>query len=353
RDGGDMAAMYFYRALKDRGYRVFYDLEALRSGSFDEALLRSIHSCTDFVLILSPHALDRCVNPDDWVRAEIAEALRLGKNIIPIMLKDFTFPDYLPEDIDAVRYQNGLTSTTEYFNESINRVCSRYLLSKPVERKKKPSPVVPILLSLAAVLLLAAGLMTWFMDKPDSTRDTAPAETVLPVETEQVMAVNTPPYVETAVPTDLPYVEVTPTPVQWMEATPVPQNVVIEVPPQYLPQENSGNSTADTEIRYDTPVPLYTMPVEYVTETYTEVPVYTQEPQPIITPLPLVTPVQQQTEVQYPQDIYQEAEPSAPENQQADVEEVPIQPQATEPVMDIFPTDTPVPLPETEGLPVT
>ena len=164
RDGGDMTAMYFYKALKERGYRVFYDLAVLRSGSFNEALLHSIRSCTDFVLILSPHALDRCAAPDDWVRAEIAEALRLGKNIIPIMLKDFTFPEYLPEDIDAVRYQNGLTSTTEYFNESINRVCSRYLLSKPVLKKKKSSPVVPILLSIAAVLLLAAALVYWYMD---------------------------------------------------------------------------------------------------------------------------------------------------------------------------------------------
>ena len=159
-----MTAMYFYKALKERGYRVFYDLAVLRSGSFNEALLHSIRSCTDFVLILSPHALDRCAAPDDWVRAEIAEALRLGKNIIPIMLKDFTFPEYLPEDIDAVRYQNGLTSTTEYFNESINRVCSRYLLSKPVLKKKKSSPVVPILLSIAAVLLLAAALVYWYMD---------------------------------------------------------------------------------------------------------------------------------------------------------------------------------------------
>ena len=60
RDGGDMAAMYFYQALKERGYNVFYDLEVLRAGKFNEALLDSIKSCTDFVLILSPRALDRC-----------------------------------------------------------------------------------------------------------------------------------------------------------------------------------------------------------------------------------------------------------------------------------------------------
>ena len=124
RDGGDMTAMYFYQALKERGYNVFYDLEVLRAGKFNEALLDSIKSCKDFVLILSPHALDRCNEQNDWVRLEIAEALRRKKNIVPVMMKGFAFPEKLPEEIDDIRYQNGLTSTTEYFEESINHLAS-------------------------------------------------------------------------------------------------------------------------------------------------------------------------------------------------------------------------------------
>ena len=139
RDGGDMTAMYFYQALKDRGYNVFYDLEVLRAGKFNEALLDSIQSCTDFVLILSPHALDRCEDESDWVRREIAEALRAHKNIVPVMLKGFNFPEKLPEDIDDVRYQNGLTCTTEYFEESINRLCQRYLNSLPATQSNTPA----------------------------------------------------------------------------------------------------------------------------------------------------------------------------------------------------------------------
>ena len=65
RDGGDMTAMYIYQALKERGYNVFYDLEVLRAGKFNEALLQAIDSCKDFVLILSPRALDRCVEEGD------------------------------------------------------------------------------------------------------------------------------------------------------------------------------------------------------------------------------------------------------------------------------------------------
>ena len=159
RDGGDMTAMYFYQALKERGYNVFYDLEVLRAGKFNEALLSSIQSCKDFVLILSPGALDRCNEENDWVRKEIAEALRSKKNIVPIMLKGFTFPEQLPPDIDDVRYQNGLTCTTEYFEESINRLCERYLSAKPVAQEKKKLPMLPIAIAVAVVALAMVSVL--------------------------------------------------------------------------------------------------------------------------------------------------------------------------------------------------
>ncbi len=155
RDGGDMTAMYFFQALKERGYNVFYDLEVLRAGKFNDALLSSIQSCKDFVLILSPGALDRCNDENDWVRKEIAEALRSKKNIVPVMLKGFQFPEKLPEDIEDVRYQNGLTCTTEYFEESINRLCQRYLKSLPMDNVKKKA--MRIAIAAAAVVALAVG----------------------------------------------------------------------------------------------------------------------------------------------------------------------------------------------------
>ena len=156
RDGGDMTAMHFYQSLKARGYNVFFDLEVLRTGRFNEALLQYIERCEDFVLILSPHALDRCNDSEDWVRREIAQALKLKKNIVPVMMKGFTFPPDLPEDISDIRFQNGLSSSSEYFEESLNRLCERYLHSKPtgVARKTSNRFMVPI---LAAIAVLAVG----------------------------------------------------------------------------------------------------------------------------------------------------------------------------------------------------
>lgn len=158
RDGGDMTAMYISQALRERGYDVFYDVEVLNNGKFNEALLQQIHSCKDFLVVLSPHALDRCSNPDDWVRLEIAEAIKTEKNIVPIMMTGFSFPSALPEDINSLRYHNGLTSTTEYFHESINRLCDRFLLSKP--RKKRA--LTTALIGLTVACVVAAALFLFF-----------------------------------------------------------------------------------------------------------------------------------------------------------------------------------------------
>ena len=159
RDGGDMTAMHIYQALKERGYDLFYDVEVLRSGKFNEALLKQIQSCRDFIVVLSPHAMDRCEDENDWVRQEIAEAIREKKNIVPVMMNGFQFPESLPEDINELRFHTGLTSSTEYFQESINRLCDKFLTAKP---RKKRKWIVP---AIAGAVLCA--LAVGFFIKPD------------------------------------------------------------------------------------------------------------------------------------------------------------------------------------------
>ena len=62
--------------LRAAGYRVFFDMETMRSGLFNEQLYSVIESCKDFVIILSPDALDRCNEEGDWVRNEVLHALK-------------------------------------------------------------------------------------------------------------------------------------------------------------------------------------------------------------------------------------------------------------------------------------
>jgi hypothetical protein len=190
RDGGDMTAMYIYQALKDRGYDVFYDVEVLRSGKFNEALLEYIRSCKDFIVVLSPHALDRCDDENDWVRQEIAEAIKQKKNIIPVMMNGFNFPESLPEEIDSLRYHTGLTSSTEYFQESMNRLCEKFLTAQPRKKRKWLLPVAVV--GAVIIALLVINIIT-MRSKPTTTEPTtevaAPMSTETPEETIELEAV--------------------------------------------------------------------------------------------------------------------------------------------------------------------
>lgn len=184
RDGGDMTAMYIYQALKDRGYDVFYDVEVLRAGKFNEALLEYIRSCKDFIIVLSPGALDRCSDEGDWVRLEIAEAIKENKNIIPVMMNGFSFPEHLPEDIASVRFHTGLTSSTEYFQESMNRLCEKFLTSKP--RKKRNWLLPAAVVGAVIIIVLLINFLTIRKPPvPASTADTPPTE--MSEQTEQAV----------------------------------------------------------------------------------------------------------------------------------------------------------------------
>jgi hypothetical protein len=53
-----------------RGFSVFIDVERLEAGKFDNNLLQSIRNAKHFLLVLTPQALDRCIQDvecKDWV----------------------------------------------------------------------------------------------------------------------------------------------------------------------------------------------------------------------------------------------------------------------------------------------
>ena len=141
RDGGEDLARLLEYKLTDRGFKVFFDVESLRSGDFNEALFEKIAECTAVLVVLPPHGLDRCVDPRDWVRLEIARALELqksdsNKKVIPIMMRNFEFPETLPDDIDDLRKQNAVRADHEYFDATIDKLIS-FLNIKPLDDDKQ------------------------------------------------------------------------------------------------------------------------------------------------------------------------------------------------------------------------
>lgn len=144
--------------LRSAGYSVFFDMETLRSGKFNIQLYEVIDNCKDFLVVLPPDALDRCVNEDDWVRLEVLRAMGGDKNIIPIMLNGFTWPNPMPTGMEELcNYQAVTASSVEYFDLSMEKLQKRYLHSK------KQLPIVKLLkyVSVFIFTLLAILGIAW------------------------------------------------------------------------------------------------------------------------------------------------------------------------------------------------
>lgn len=141
REGGDTMAQLLYDRLERDGFHPFMDVEQMRSGKFNEQLYDRIAECKAFLLIQPEGALDRCRDPEDWVRKEIQEALRLGKTIVPFMMRNFVFPEDLPEEISEVAFFQGVTaSDSRYFDETYRQTVR--LLEDAISNTQLPAEPV-------------------------------------------------------------------------------------------------------------------------------------------------------------------------------------------------------------------
>ncbi len=126
RDGGKELARPLKSELERRGYRVFLDFDELKDGVFDRRIMDAIDSSPIFMVILSPHALDRCKDEDDWVRKEIEYALERNRHFIPVNpdQKFDGIPDWLPKNLKKGLGQHQFSEVMfgQLFMDSVNKV---------------------------------------------------------------------------------------------------------------------------------------------------------------------------------------------------------------------------------------
>jgi hypothetical protein len=164
RKGGFDTAKLIYDRLRMDGYSVSFDIDTLVNGNFDIELEQRVSECKDFLLVLSPGIFDRFFvsntdyDPDnDWVRREIACALKTNKNIVPLALEDFVFPKSLPDEIKGITKKNAVDLYPKYFEAAYEKMKS-FLVSKPywiIRHKKK-------IISCASAMLLAVAASLYF-----------------------------------------------------------------------------------------------------------------------------------------------------------------------------------------------
>lgn len=166
RDGGFETASLIAEKLRNAGYRVFLDVESLRAGKFNEQLYSVIKQCTDFILVLPKDGLERCANEADWVRLEVLCAMEHNKNIIPVMLNGFDWPESMPPGLEGLNeYQSIAAGNYNFFDASVDRLRS-YLKSKP---RRWSTTRIKWIASIAVALGVMAGAVyysLWFNSIP-------------------------------------------------------------------------------------------------------------------------------------------------------------------------------------------
>ena len=160
RDAFESANLFATR-LKALGYRVFFDVESMNPGKFNKQLLDVINKCKDFILVLSPSALDRCNDEGDWVRRETMCAMEHKKNIIPIMLSGFVWPAEMPKGMEELcNYQALAPAPNIYYDLQVQRL-KGYLKSKAHFQTRKRWLIGTGIVAAVVALILLIGHFTY------------------------------------------------------------------------------------------------------------------------------------------------------------------------------------------------
>lgn len=149
--------------LENRGYKVFLDVDEIGSGKFPVQIQQAIAECRDFILVLAPGTLDHCVEEDDWVRREIEEAERLGKNIVGVALSGFVMPaaEALPPSLHDLPLRQVFLWTHEYRMASFEKI-EENLVSTILKKKRKRVTGMAL---LSVALLAFLGAIVFFVLK--------------------------------------------------------------------------------------------------------------------------------------------------------------------------------------------
>ena len=143
RENGEDKARILNQFLSTVGYRVFFDHESGMTGEFETEILAAVEIAPVFLMLLTPHCLDRCKDEGDWVRREIERATKFGKDIIPIR------PNYdesiflnLPEGIpDYVMHLKELEFAEIDFHKNF-KATAQSMVDTQIKKVVQPSILI-------------------------------------------------------------------------------------------------------------------------------------------------------------------------------------------------------------------
>jgi hypothetical protein len=135
---------------------VFMDINALEPGvDFVEGIEQAVNMIDALIAVIGPgwvdakdeHGNRRLDDPTDWVRLEIANALRRGIRVIPVLVKGAAMPPEakLPDDLKPLRRRNALPITERQWRPGIEELIEALdgVVTPAPEPTPQPEPTPP------------------------------------------------------------------------------------------------------------------------------------------------------------------------------------------------------------------
>src|SRR5215471_21763437 len=126
---------------------VFIDLDMEPGIDFVEAIEQSVGFCDVLIAVIGNRWLisseaegsRRLDNPDDFVRLEIATALKRNIRVIPVLVDDASMPraSDLPDDLKALVRRNALQVSSTRFNADLERLIAALQRLEAEQRERK------------------------------------------------------------------------------------------------------------------------------------------------------------------------------------------------------------------------
>jgi hypothetical protein len=165
--------------------KIFIDVDAMKPGlDFVKQLDSQVSQCDAVLAVIGPHWLSaadgkgqmRLQDPHDYVRIEIASALKRDIPVIPVLVDGATMPAEtdLPEDLASLARRHALELRHTRFASDAEAIETALHTVLP---KPKKSRALPIAAAAVVGLILIAGAI-WWIGK--STPGTQTAETTPP-----------------------------------------------------------------------------------------------------------------------------------------------------------------------------
>ena len=164
--------------------RVFMDIDAIQPGhEFAADIEQALSECSacvvligrDWESIASADGRRRLDDPTDFVRLEVAAAVRRGVAVFPVLVDGATPPSAasLPQDIRAISGRQAIELSNERWNYDVGRLL--LALDEVVgthQRKREPGTRKlqhPGLVAGTAFLVMVAVIVAWLATRPGSS----------------------------------------------------------------------------------------------------------------------------------------------------------------------------------------